>query len=303
MFWTAALPTAKMYEINEIILAVGPFALTFLILIVMHFLGVPLFPLSVFGKKVRRLPHYSKDKYLFSWDSVPGDDNEKLKRFLKDDFNIDWVENAEIRKSDDGMTINISKGENSAEIMMDENKEKAILKIRDGRTCDLNVKTKNDKRNIYYGENLTHKWNKKILSKLEQKDEIKVIYGECKDCTRIKTALERDLSVEAIIGDRIWKETSKERIMGLMEKYPEKLSIYISSERPERHAELLGHHFFLEDPHRYDEPYKSSIVVENASEELISHFKTRFEEMKEKAERATISDIQKMGVYRRNEDD
>ena len=214
MLWTATPLPAKMYEIKEIVLAVGPFALTFLILIVMHFLGVPLFPLSVFGKKVRRLPHYSKD-----------------------------------------------------------------------------------------GENLTHKWNKKILSKLEQKDGIKVIYGECHDCTRIKTALEHDLSVEAIIGDRIWKETSKERIMELMEKYPEKLSIYISSERPERHAELLGHHFFLEDPHRYDEPYKSSIVVENASEELISNFKTRFEEIKEKAERATISDIQKMEVYRRNEDD
>ena len=217
MLWAAALSTAKMYEINEIILAVGPFALTFLILIVMHFLGVPLFPLSVFGKKVRRLPHfyYSKDGEI----------------------------------------------------------------------------------------NLTHRWYEKKLLKLEQKDEIKVIYGECSDCTRIETALKHGLSVEAIIGPIIWEESSKKRIRGLMEKYQEKLSIYISPKRAERHAELLGPHFFLEDPHGCDKHYESSIVVENASEELISHFKMRFEEIKEKAKRATISDIQNIKVYRRNEDD
>ena len=30
-----------------------------------------------------------RDKYLFSWDNVPGDDNGELKRCLKDDFDID----------------------------------------------------------------------------------------------------------------------------------------------------------------------------------------------------------------------
>jgi hypothetical protein len=94
---------------------------------------------------------YLKDSivYLFSWDSVPGDDNEKLIRFLRDDFDMEWVENAEIRKCNDDMTISISKDENSAEILMDENKEKAILKIRDGRTYNLEVKTENSKLNIY----------------------------------------------------------------------------------------------------------------------------------------------------------
>jgi hypothetical protein len=57
-------------------------------------------------------PHLEKS-YLFSWDSVPGGDNEKLIRSFRDDFDIDWAENAEIRKSNDGMTINISKDENS----------------------------------------------------------------------------------------------------------------------------------------------------------------------------------------------
>ena len=86
---------------------------------------------------------------FFSWDSVPGDGNENLIGFLRDDFDIDWAEDAKITKSNDGTTINISKDENSAEIMMDEKKEKAILKISDGRTYDLKVKTKYGKLNIY----------------------------------------------------------------------------------------------------------------------------------------------------------
>ena len=86
---------------------------------------------------------------LFSWDNVPGDDNEKLIRFLIDDFCIDWAENAEIRNSSDSMTIIISKDENSAEIMVDGKKDKAILKISDGRTHELKVKTEDSKLNIY----------------------------------------------------------------------------------------------------------------------------------------------------------
>lgn len=91
------------------------------------------------------------NKYLFSWDSIPGDDNEKLRRFLRDDLDIGWVKNAKIpSKSDDGKTIIIKDdNENLAEITMDEKKEKAILKISNGRTHDLKVKKENNKLKIY----------------------------------------------------------------------------------------------------------------------------------------------------------
>jgi len=95
-----------------------------------------------------KLEKVVEDKLLFSWDSVPGTDNEKLRRFLKDDFDIEWVESAEIHKSDD-TTISISMNGKSAEIKMDEKKEKAILKIRDGRIHYLKIRTENDKLNIY----------------------------------------------------------------------------------------------------------------------------------------------------------
>ena len=90
-----------------------------------------------------------QDPYLFSWGSIPGNDNEKLLRFLKDDLDIDWAENAEIRKSNDDMIINISKDENSAEIMIDEKKKKATLKISDNRIHELTVKEVEGKLSIY----------------------------------------------------------------------------------------------------------------------------------------------------------
>ena len=86
------------------------------------------------------------DVYLFSWDNVPGNDNETLIRFLRDDLDMDWVENAEISKFDDGKTIFITKDENSAEIMIDEKEGKAPLKIGN---YDLKVKKENGKLNIY----------------------------------------------------------------------------------------------------------------------------------------------------------
>ena len=89
-----------------------------------------------------------QDPYLFSWGSIPGDDNEKLLRFLKDDLDIDWAENAEIRKCNDDMIINISKDENSAEIMIAEKKKKATLKISDNRIHELTVKEVEGKLSI-----------------------------------------------------------------------------------------------------------------------------------------------------------
>ena len=85
---------------------------------------------------------------MFSWDKVPGNDSAKLQKFLKEDLNIEWVENAEIHKSDDGKAISISKDEKSVEIMIDTEEEKATLKFLNGRIHDLKVKKENGKLNI-----------------------------------------------------------------------------------------------------------------------------------------------------------
>lgn len=100
-------------------------------------------------------------KKLFIWDNIPGIDNEELIRFLIDDFDIDWVKNAKIRKSADSKIIQIFKDENSAKITIVD-KKKAILEIRDGRTCDLEVKDENGKLNIHEELTLLGIANKKI---------------------------------------------------------------------------------------------------------------------------------------------
>ena len=91
----------------------------------------------------------SKSAYFFSWDDVPGDDTEKLIKFILHDLYVSWAENAEIHKSDDGKTIHIFKDENSVEIIMGEPPRKATLKISDGKIRDLYVKNENGKLNIY----------------------------------------------------------------------------------------------------------------------------------------------------------
>jgi hypothetical protein len=111
------------------------------------------------GQKVTRIVSNQKistynETYLFNWNIVSGNDsNEELKRALNDNFKIDWVEDANISKSNDSMTIHIIKGEQSAELIMDEEEEKATLEISDGRTYELKVKTEDDMLKLYYTTN------------------------------------------------------------------------------------------------------------------------------------------------------
>jgi hypothetical protein len=104
-----------------------------------------------------------KIAYLFTWDKVPGDGEKKLKQFLEYDFKVGWAEDAHIRKFDD-KTIHIYEDEhhedkNSAKIIMDEEYEKAILEISDGRTHELEVKWEYGKLNIY---NRAKYWEKQV---------------------------------------------------------------------------------------------------------------------------------------------
>lgn len=93
-----------------------------------------------------------REGHLFNWSNVPGNDSERLIRFLADDLGIDWAENAKIRKINDGRAIRILGDGESARITIDEGKEKAILKIRGGRAYNLTVRKWNGSLNIYTEE-------------------------------------------------------------------------------------------------------------------------------------------------------
>jgi len=110
--------------------------------------------------------------YMFRWDNVPGDESDELLSYLKDDFGIDWVEGADIHRSDDGKVINITGDDNSAEIRLDEEKGKAELVVKGDKTYELNVKKENGGLIIYNAKNVRasdiKKWKnkKKVIERI-----------------------------------------------------------------------------------------------------------------------------------------
>ena len=90
-------------------------------------------------------------QYLFNWSRVPGNDSEKLIRFLVDnpDINLYWAENATITKSNDDRTINIYTDWHSAEVILAANNETATVKVGNDTIYVLDVRTEDGSLNVY----------------------------------------------------------------------------------------------------------------------------------------------------------
>ena len=90
------------------------------------------------------------ERYLFNWDNVPGSESEGLIRFLKDDWGFDRVEEAEITNINGNKIIQIRNDKNIAQIVLDEDDEKARLTINNnGKNLEFMVKRQNGKLNVY----------------------------------------------------------------------------------------------------------------------------------------------------------
>jgi tetratricopeptide (TPR) repeat protein len=87
--------------------------------------------------------------YLFNWEEIPGNDNGRLIDFLKSTFDLDWVKEAEIKKSEDKSTIIVDTKSKSLSLMLNDDKTKVNIKIDDGRTDELIARTENCNLNIY----------------------------------------------------------------------------------------------------------------------------------------------------------
>ena len=99
-------------------------------------------------KEVLERPQKEKNKnYLFRWDDIPGKDNVRLLNYLVK-IKINWVKNAEIKKSDDGKTITVTKEKNSIRFKL-EKKDKVTLKIDSGKTRKYILKKERGKLNVY----------------------------------------------------------------------------------------------------------------------------------------------------------
>jgi len=95
------------------------------------------------------IPNWIEGSYLFSWNDIPGNDNKRLIGFLKKRFDIEWADNAKIKKNDDGKTIRLSFENNFLSLKLNDDEIKVILKIDDVRTDEFIAKTEKDKLNIY----------------------------------------------------------------------------------------------------------------------------------------------------------
>lgn len=102
----------------------------------------------VFALKVQQ------NKYLFSWDKIPGNDNVRLIEFLTKKFDIDWINKAEIEKIDGGNTIIVSAGEKNLSLSLNDEKNKVNLKIGDIRTVEFLAKAEKNELNIYKKEDV-----------------------------------------------------------------------------------------------------------------------------------------------------
>lgn len=111
-----------------------------------------------------------KDIYLFNWDNVPGNESERFLSFLKNESehhwllqeilieSPNWLENAQMNKSDKNNTIRIFDNHKSIELKLENSQDAVFVDIRklylpekiDG--FKLLVKHENGKINIYNRE-------------------------------------------------------------------------------------------------------------------------------------------------------
>ncbi len=89
------------------------------------------------------------DMYLFNWDEIPGNDSLRLMDFLNQNYNIDWVKNANIEKIDNGKTIKVSTGSNYISLKLNDEKTDVNIEIDNVRIDKLVAKIENSKLNIY----------------------------------------------------------------------------------------------------------------------------------------------------------
>lgn len=103
----------------------------------------------IFGIKIDK--NTFAQMYLFSWDKIPGNDNERLIKYIKYNFDIDWVKTAKIEKFDGDKTIRVYTEKNSISLRLNDEKTRVSLKIDEGVSDIFIAKAENGKLNVYAG--------------------------------------------------------------------------------------------------------------------------------------------------------
>ncbi|HET7392046.1 MAG TPA: hypothetical protein VFJ51_14605 [Nitrososphaeraceae archaeon] len=81
---------------------------------------------------------YNKEE-VFIWKDVPGVDNSRLLNFLRQRFNLNWLDKADIKKFEDDNTIRIRYRSNSLSIILNDKKTSAELRINHKKVYEFVV--------------------------------------------------------------------------------------------------------------------------------------------------------------------
>lgn len=107
--------------------------------------------------------------FLFSWNKIPGSDNERLRVFIQN-FDIDWEGGIKIEKIENGNTIRLTNGTRNLSLRINNEKTKITIEFDDGRTDELIVKNENGNLNVYYTSNTLMSGGLIVTGTLSSKD-------------------------------------------------------------------------------------------------------------------------------------
>ena len=93
------------------------------------------------------------DSYVFRWGEIPGNDEGRLKNFLRREYEIGWIKNAKIEKIDNDKTIEVSSNEKSLLLKLNDERTEVELKNDHNKTIKFIAKMEKDTLNIYIDSN------------------------------------------------------------------------------------------------------------------------------------------------------
>ncbi|NJD77768.1 MAG: hypothetical protein FIB08_11850 [Candidatus Methanoperedens sp.] len=96
------------------------------------------------------------DELMYVWDEVPGNGSESLVKLLTDNYGISWSTDRKIEKRDDGNRIDISIQNRNISFALIDDKTRALMEIDNVRTEQFKVKQENGRINIYSDSRTIH---------------------------------------------------------------------------------------------------------------------------------------------------
>ncbi|VVB89495.1 VCP-like ATPase [uncultured archaeon] len=187
------------------------------------------------------LKNLANETHVFNWDNVPGNDNIKLIKFLKDDLGISHQESVKVTRNETDKTIRVINEERFVDISRNETGELAVFKFNDGRTYNLRVRKDNGRSNVYDEKKLSDDVNIEELADLTENYVGADIESLCREAVML--ALREDFNIRKIEMRHFRTSLKKVRpalVEGMIEYY-EKLQEQFKGGTKQEQKSYIGY--------------------------------------------------------------